>query len=664
MCLLVVLVCGFAVERQHTAAIRGATQEAENVARVLGFVFVSGSESNELRNSEQEIVNRLHRTQGRDVVVVDARQRILADAVPEEIGKDFANDRGDEVGKTLKDGKVRTFEEVSVDYPQGIKQIVVPIQSESRQILGAVIVEYTPLYDEMMRLTKRTILQVILAGGGCLGIGLWVSLSAGRSIATPLQKLTEAAVAFAAGRTDLPMPPTRTDEIGELATAFSHMVARRQKSDEALQSANDELELRVLERTARLTEANAIFDQLANNIEQVFWMTSPTGDGLLYVSPAYQRIWGRGCASVYAEPRTRTDAIVAEDRPVAEAGFDRATHGETYDIEYRITQLDGSIHWIHDRGFPVRDEAGQLVRICGIAQDITGRKESEAKLERAHKDLMEASRKAGMAEVATSVLHNVGNVLNSVNTSVSVATDKVGRLKTAGLSKIAALLAEHAEHLPAFLADHPQGVRLPKFVGQLAGHFAAEQEMLLGELGALQRNIEHINQIVAMQQSYAGAGGVVETLPLAEVINDALRMNAASFERHGTRVVCELNAALPPVAIDRNKLLLILANLIRNAKYACDDRGGADKLVTVRAHLNGSGCAKIMVSDNGVGVPKENLTRIFEHGFTTRKGGHGFGLHSSALAASEMGGSLHVHSDGPGSGATFTIELPIGPNHQ
>jgi len=246
-----------------------------------------------------------------------------------------------------------------------------------------------------------------------------------------------------------------------------------------------------------------------------------------------------------------------------------------------------------------------------------------------------------------------------VNTSMSVATDKVGRLKTTVLGHMAVLVNKHAETLPAFFAEHPQGMRLPQFLTQLAAHFVTEQQAVLGELVSLRTNLEHINEIVAMQQSYAGTGGVIETLPLAEVIEDALRMNAGAFARHGTQVVSELEPAIPPMALDRNKLLLILVNLIRNAKYACDDGGTADKRVTVRTELNGDGLARISVSDSGVGIPAENLTRVFEHGFTTRKGGHGFGLHSSALAASEMGGSLHVHSDGPGKGATFTIELPL-----
>jgi signal transduction histidine kinase len=115
---------------------------------------------------------------------------------------------------------------------------------------------------------------------------------------------------------------------------------------------------------------------------------------------------------------------------------------------------------------------------------------------------------------------------------------------------------------------------------------------------------------------------------------------------------------VPPINVEKHKILQILVNLVRNAKYACDDSGRPDKRVTVRV-TNGDGWIKISVADNGVGIPPENLTRIFSQGFTTRKGGHGFGLHSSALAVKEMGGQLLVHSDGPGRGATFTLDLPV-----
>ena len=308
---------------------------------------------------------------------------------------------------------------------------------------------------------------------------------------------------------------------------------------------------------------------------------------------------------------------------------------------------------------PVLGEDGTYYGRIWTFRDITDRKRAEADAQALNRQLFNLSREAGMAEVASNVLHNVGNVLNSVNVSLGLATEKVNRLKAPTLGRVATLLEEHAQNLPAFLAEHPQGSLLPHFLGQLAGHFAAEQQALLRELASLQKNLEHINDIVAMQQHYATAGGLMEVLPLAEVVEDALRMNAAACERHGTRVVCEWDPVIPPIPLDRNKVLLILVNLIRNAKYACDESGRKDKRITVRTELNGADKVTISVSDNGVGIPAENLPRIFEHGFTTRKNGHGFGLHSSALAAQDMGGSLTVSSAGSGRGATFTIELPV-----
>jgi len=134
-------------------------------------------------------------------------------------------------------------------------------------------------------------------------------------------------------------------------------------------------------------------------------------------------------------------------------------------------------------------------------------------------------------------------------------------------------------------------------------------------------------------------------------------MNALAIERHGVQLVREYSRS-PAVLVEKHKVLQILVNLIRNAKYALDERGHSDKRLTLRVGVNGNDMVKILVIDNGVGIPPENLERIFAHGFTTKKHGHGFGLHSSVLAAKEMGGTLTVHSDGPGTGATFTLELP------
>ena len=160
-----------------------------------------------------------------------------------------------------------------------------------------------------------------------------------------------------------------------------------------------------------------------------------------------------------------------------------------------------------------------------------------------------------------------------------------------------------------------------------------------------------------MQQSYAKVAGVTEPVSPAQLVEDALNINAAALMRHDVRVQREFGES-PVLQTEKHKVLQILVNLIRNAKYALDEARRPDKLMTIRVGSDEGGRVKIQVADNGVGIPQQNLTRIFAHGFTTRSDGHGFGLHSSALAVRELGGSLHAHSDGPGTGATFTLLLP------
>ncbi len=253
MSLLVALVGALAVNRQYAAAMISATKEAEEVARVVSFLFAS--DSKKLSTSAQEIMARLHETQGRDVVLLDTNKLVFADADPSEVGHPFTQDPGGEVAATIRDRQVRTFVEAGEKHPDGIMQVVVPVEGESGQVIGAVIMEYTPLYEELMRLTRRSIYQVGLAGLGSVIIALLIAYYMGRSIAKPLQQLTVLATGFADGRTDLLMPAPRKDEIGELATAFNNMVQKRREAEDELRRVHDQLEARVVARTAELQTA-------------------------------------------------------------------------------------------------------------------------------------------------------------------------------------------------------------------------------------------------------------------------------------------------------------------------------------------------------------------------------------------------------------------------
>lgn len=273
-------------------------------------------------------------------------------------------------------------------------------------------------------------------------------------------------------------------------------------------------------------------------------------------------------------------------------------------------------------------------------------------------ELLDTARQAGMAEIATNVLHNVGNVLNSVNISADLVTRKLRSSKALGLGKAMQLINEHPTDLGSFLTEDAKGQLLPGYLNQLVEAIALEQQGMTDELAQLTKSVDHIKDIVATQQSYAGANSLMEPLHISELLEDALRMNSGALTRHHVMVVKEYSD-VPRVMGDKHRLLLILINLISNAKYAMSDLSNRPRQMTLGVKILDDATLQVSVKDDGEGIPAENMTRIFAHGFTTRKEGHGFGLHSCALAAIEMNGHLTAHSDGPGKGAQFTLQIPL-----
>lgn len=280
-------------------------------------------------------------------------------------------------------------------------------------------------------------------------------------------------------------------------------------------------------------------------------------------------------------------------------------------------------------------------------------------LETARQRLSEVSRIAAMGEAATGVLHNVGNVLNSVNVSITLLRDNLKKSHLSDVARVADLMRGHRADLASFLTADAKGQRIVDFLGALAEKLAREQEAQAREFDLLQKNLAHIKEIVSLQQSCATISGVTEVVQISEIVEDTIRLNAASLSRHNVKVIWDFED-LPPVTVEKHKVLQILVNLIRNAKSACEEAASLHKQVTLTVRKE-AGRVRISVADNGIGISRQNLDRVFNHGFTTKKDGHGFGLHSGARAASELGGSLTAHSEGPGHGATFTLELPFQP---
>jgi two-component system, NtrC family, sensor kinase len=320
----------------------------------------------------------------------------------------------------------------------------------------------------------------------------------------------------------------------------------------------------------------------------------------------------------------------------------------------------------------VREQTAELIRAnealeekaATLKAEIARRELAQSEKEKTHQELLKVSRAAGMSEVATGVLHNVGNVLNSINISASIVAEHLNDFNIANIGRAADLMRDHAADIGSFMVNDPKGQQLPDYLAQLASHLSAEQSLLLKEINFVKMKIEHVKEIVAAQQNYGKIMGVEEPVKVEDLIQDVFRIHATELAQHEVKIRYEFQPGLPKLLMDKHKVMQILLNLLSNAKHAVVDSECNDKQVTVRAS-NGDGRLHITMTDNGVGISPANLRKVFTHGFTTRKnGGHGFGLHSGALAAKEMGGALRAQSDGPGKGATFTLEMPFKPANQ
>lgn len=295
--------------------------------------------------------------------------------------------------------------------------------------------------------------------------------------------------------------------------------------------------------------------------------------------------------------------------------------------------------------------------LASLQREVEEHAKTQAERERLYRELVDASRQAGMAEVATGVLHNVGNVLNSVNVSVNLLLDQCQRSRVGGVEKLWRVLDENRGNLREFLTSDAKGKMTVDYLKALADALRGERDGMLAELDRLGDCVEHIKEVVATQQNYGRACSVREAVPLADLVEDALKINAMALERHHVTIEREF-ADVPPIVTERHRVLQILVNLLSNAKYATSPVTDRERRICLRIGET-DGSATIEVADNGIGISADDMPKVFTHGFTTRPGGHGFGLHTSALAAKELGGSLRVASAGLGHGATFTLQVPL-----
>ncbi|CAN5482096.1 hypothetical protein BH10PLA1_BH10PLA1_13890 [soil metagenome] len=411
----------------------------------------------------------------------------------------------------------------------------------------------------------------------------------------------------------------------------------------------------------------------------------------LYISPQIEVLLGYSQEEWLQDPFLWYRQLHPADS--AQWGIDFArtcATGVNFRSEYRLIARDGHVVWVHGECQLITNEDGRPLFLMGIAFDITDRKRSEqelqesndelesartaltemnqtleqrveartSELEMAHTKMVQIARQAGMAEVASEVLHNVGNLFNSVNIRASMVRDQLKKSRVDQFEQVNKLLDAHAGDLAEFITKDPGGKLLPDYIKKLSTHLIEERKKLVDELDVLHDHLQHIKRLVSSQQSYAKGAVLYEQTDIANLVTDALNVTFAVVARHNVTV--ERNIPdLPRLTLDRHRILQILVNLISNAAQACAAIEHGDRRVTVTVHQPDFDRIHFEVTDNGIGVMPENLTRIFSHGFTTKAEGHGFGLHSSANAAREMGGSLNVVSKGIGHGATFILALPV-----
>ncbi len=278
-------------------------------------------------------------------------------------------------------------------------------------------------------------------------------------------------------------------------------------------------------------------------------------------------------------------------------------------------------------------------------------------LELTYKKLMETAHRAGMAEVASGVLHNVGNLLNSVNVSAELAYEKVSRSELTNIQKIAEMLKQHNDNLADYLTNDVGGRHIPEYLFEATNHTATQKDEILDNLTSLIKNIEHIKTIVNSQRLYT-QDNPKDLVSLRDLLENAIQINNAGLEYYKIDVIREFQD-IGKILIDKQRVLQVLVSLIDNAQQALAESQNRPRLLIIRTAKIAEDAVKIEISDNGIGIKPEDISKIFSSGYTTKPTGHGFGLHSCKMAAGDMRGKISVQSLGSHRGATFTLELPL-----
>jgi signal transduction histidine kinase len=367
-------------------------------------------------------------------------------------------------------------------------------------------------------------------------------------------------------------------------------------------------------------------------------------------------IYGLSPDTFQPDMSTLIGMIHSDDLALAQAAWENALHntGQAH-VQFRIARRDGTLAHVEQIAAMVVDPETSHRRLVGITLDVGHRVAAEERERQLQKKLREASHQSGMAEVATGVLHNVGNVLNSLGVASSTAQSRLKASQFDRVQKVAQMLEEQRYNLGQFFADDPRGRKLPEYLGALGSQLQRDAADMHAEFETLNGHLQYLREIVQAQQSFARVGEAEETVDVRELIDTALALQGRELK--GVEIGREFGH-IPEIRTDRYKLLQIIVNFVGNARDALAASEIGTRRITLRADVV-NGQLEVAVEDSGIGIPPQLLQRIWEFGFTTKAHGHGFGLHSAAVAAQALGGSVTARSAGPGQGACFMVRIPL-----
>ena len=306
-----------------------------------------------------------------------------------------------------------------------------------------------------------------------------------------------------------------------------------------------------------------------------------------------------------------------------------------------------------------QDSMDGLRKLNEILEERVAKRTEE--LEQTHKVMVEIAHRAGMAEIATGVLHNIGNLLNSVRVSSDLIKIAVDDSHLPLIHRINEMIETHKGDLGSFLDRDTKGTLVTECLAQLELALSKKFDLLGHESGIILSHTKTISQVIQTQQAYAEGPAFLESADLNDLVRITLELMIGSLDRHRVKVICHFGDEIP-VTVQKAKMIQVLGNLLQNAKEAVLALDKEHRKIVISTFTARSGRAGLSVKDNGVGFTAPERERLFKFGFTTKETGHGFGLHSSHIFLKDMDGTLTAESAGKGKGAVFTLTLPMARN--